>query len=158
VLVGAANVTNYADGADSTWRWLRAGAEYDNYDSTFSSYSSETLYQSLAFSPDKVSSLNFSFNEGRTQYLDTHSSETDYSTVVQYQRGAGQNLTLGIEGGIELRRGAGADQTLAAVRPKLDFKIGDLWVDVGYSFEYSKFLNSNVIENQMLFIRARRNF
>jgi len=157
-LVGVANVTDYAFGADSTWRWLRAGFEYENYDSTYSSYSSETLYQSLTFTPDKVSSLNLSFNEGRSQYLNTNSTEEDYSAVAQYHRSVGRNLSLGIEGGVELRHGAGEDETQAVIRPKLEFSIGELRINVGYSFQYSKFQTSNIIKDQMLFISARRYF
>ena len=154
----AENISDYVFGADTTWRWLHAGAEYENYDSTFSSYNSARLFQSLSFKPDNVSTLNFNLNEALIHYVNNNTQEQDYSVIAQYHRGIMRNLKIDLETGIELRRGEGEDQTLIAVRPGLEFKVGELTVKMGYSLEYSNYLNSTVNMEQMFFIDARRTF
>jgi hypothetical protein len=154
----AENISDYVFGADTTWRWLHAGAEYENYNSTFSSYTSARLFESLSFKPDNMSTLNFNFNEALIHYVNNNTQEQDYSVIAQYHRGILRNLRMDLETGIDLRRGAGEDQTLIAVRPGLEFNVGELTVKMGYSLEYSDYLSATVNMEQMFFIDARRAF
>ena len=157
-LAGVANSTDYALGADTTWRWLHCGFEFEQYDSTFSSYDSVKLYQSATFRPDKASALSFSLGELLVHYVNDNTSEEDYSITTTYNRAVAQNLSLELEAGVEMRRGADADQTLAAVRSKLRYSIGETSVYIGYDFEYSLYLNSATFEEQFLYVSIRRNF
>jgi len=158
LLAGASNVTDVAVGADATWHWLHGGFECESYNSTYSSYTSLNVYQSLTFSPDRASSVSLNLGESLTRYSDSNDSEEDYSITTDYHRAAAQNLSLDVQAGVEVRRGAGVDQTLAAVRPKLRYYIGQTSVDMGYSFEYSKYLNSTVTTEQYLYVSIRRTF
>ena len=153
------NLTDFAFGADATWRWLRGGVEYETYDSSFGSYDNARLYESLAFQPDKLSALNFDFNQSEAFYTDSTLDQQDYSFISRYRRRFGDNLGFDMEGGVEvIRGGSSVDQTLIAVRPGLDFKIGQLTVKASYSYEHSNYAHSSKTDQQTFFISAQRNF
>ena len=152
------DINSFAFGADVTWRWLRAGMEYEIYDSTFSSYRTARLFQSLAFKPDEASTLNFDLIESYTRYLDADRDEQNYSFISRYHRRVTRYLGFDFEGGISVRIGPGVDQTLAAARPGMQFNMGRLSVKAGYDFEYGKFLGSEQRLKHMLFVRATRSF
>lgn len=158
-LPAAENISDFATGMDGTWRWVHMGAEYESYHSSFASYHSASLNQALTFQPDKVSTLNIDFNESETKYGNASQDEEDLSCITHYRRSFGPGLGFDMESGIDLRRGSeDVRQTLAVVRPGLEFQIGQITVKMGYSYEYSKFLNSSVTETQTLFINAKRAF
>jgi hypothetical protein len=152
------DITSVAFGADTSWRWLRAGAEYEIYDSTFSSYRTARMFQSLAFRPDQDSSLNFDFIQSWTRYLDADRTEQNYSFLSRYRRAVTRHLGLNVEGGYSMRIGRGVDQSLATFRPAIDWRIGQLQVRAGYDFQYGRFLHSEERTKHMLFVRARRSF
>lgn len=145
-------------GADTSWRWLRAGAEYEIYDSSFSSYRSARLFQSLSLRPDEASTLNLDFSESWTRYLDAAREEKMISFITRYHRRLTIHLGSDIEGGVSVRQGAGVDQTLAAVRPGLDFAMGKLSLKMGYDFEYESFLSAEERIKHMFFLRLKRIF
>ena len=155
----ALNISNYTVGGDATWRWLRAGMEYDVYNSPLSSSRSVRLNQSLAFKLDAESALNFAFAESQTSYSDAGYSEQDLSCISHYTRRFADELSFDVEAGVDFRRGAQSlDQTLATIRPTLDYKMGQLTVKIGYSFSYAEYLNSSKTQTQTLFISAQRAF
>jgi hypothetical protein len=152
------DLSAFAVGADTSWRFLRAGAEYEVYDSNFSSYRSARFFQSLSFQPDEASTLNFDFNETWTEYLDANRQERWYSFITRYHRRITTYLGSDIEAGVSRRSGPGVDQTLAAVRPGLEFTMGRLSAKLGYDFEYERFLNSEERSKHMFFARLKRTF
>jgi hypothetical protein len=152
------DLTAWAFGTDVNWRWLRAGAEYEIYDSNFSSYRTARLFQSLAFRPDDASTLNFDFTQSWTTYRDADREEENYAFISRYHRRLSAHLGLNLEGGVAWRIGEGVDQTRAAVRPGVEFNMGQLSVKAGYSFEYEEFLSSEERYKHMLIVRARRTF
>ena len=152
------NMSLRAVGAETTWRWLHAGVEYETNDSTFSSYRNTRLYQNLSFRPDAYSTLGLSFNESQTQYIDAGRTEQNYSVMTNYQRRFGRRLGIHLDAGVSVRKGIGVDQTLIAVRPTLDYTIGRFELKVGYSYESGKYQNIYQRQNNMLFISGRRNF
>ena len=152
------SVRSYTFGSDLTWRWLRAGAEYEIYDSTESDYESVRMFQSVAFHPDEVSTLSLDSTETWIDYKTAHRSEFDYQFISRYHRPLTRRLRFDVDAGISVRRGAGVDQILAAVRPSIRYVIGKMTIDAGYDYEYELFLNSEEREKHMFFIRARRVF
>ena len=62
------DISSVAFGTDVSWKWLRAGFEYEIYDSTFAAYTAGRLFQTLSFTPDEVSTLSLSLAEGWTDY------------------------------------------------------------------------------------------
>jgi hypothetical protein len=152
------DLSAFALGADTSWRFLRAGAEYEIYDSNFSSYRSARLYQSLMFRPDEASTLNLDFLETWTTYLDPRREENLFSFITRYHRRLTAHLGTDLEGGFSVRRGPGVDQTLATLRPGLDFAMGKLSLKLGYDFQYARYLDSEERLKHMFFIRLKRTF
>jgi hypothetical protein len=147
-----------AVGADTSWRFLRAGAEYEIYDSNFSSYRSARFFESLSFRPDDVSTLNFDFTESWTLFLDANREESLVSFINRYHRRVTTHLGADIETGVSRRFGPGVDQTLAAFRPGVDFTMGKLSAKIGYDLEYERFLSAEERTRQMFFVRLKRTF
>lgn len=154
----AQEVWAWAVGADFNWRWLRAGAEYEFHDSSFSSYRSARLYQSLNFNLDDASTLTFDFTQTHTTFVDAHREEQYYSAIQRYHRSLTRYLGLDLESGASWRVGDGVDETRYRIRPGIQFAKGKLSLRAGYNFEYSKFLESEEHIRHMLFVRATRTF
>jgi hypothetical protein len=152
------DITAYAAGADVSWRFLRAGAEYQIYDSTFSSYRAARLYETMNFAPDTESSLSFSFAQSWTTYLDNGLSEAVYSFINHYHRRLTRNWGFDLEDGISLTSGTGVDQTVATVRPELEFAIGKFSLKVSYEMEYQEYLSTQEMFQQTFSLRAMRSF
>jgi len=152
------DLTSYEAGADVSWRFLRAGAEYQIYDSTFSSYTAARLYQTLNFVPDSESSLSFSFAESWTTYLENGRDEAVLSFINHYHRRLSRHWGFDFEDGISETSGAGADQTVASIRPDLEFAIGKFSLKVSYEMQYQEYLATQQTFQQMFTLRARRSF
>jgi hypothetical protein len=156
--LGVQNLAVYTAGSDITWRWLRAGAEYSIYDSDLSSYNSARLFESLAINLDDDSSIGLDFSQTWTDYTDAHRHEADYRFVTNYRRRLTSHLRIAAEGGFDLRRGDGVDQTLATFRPSVDYVIGRTTIKAGYDFEYSVFLSNETRVKHIFFVRVKRIF
>jgi hypothetical protein len=149
---------NTAVGAETSWRWLRAGVEYENNNNRFSTYHSTRFFQSLAFKPDAFSTLSFDLNQTFTQYIDSDRNENDYLFMVRYQRRLARNFALHLDGGYSWMQSEGNDQSQAAIRPGVEFNLGRLSVQASYSLESWKYQPSTDRLKQQLIISARRDF
>jgi len=152
------NLKSYTFGTDLNWQRWRAGAEYIIYDSDQSKYNSARLFQSASFRPDDESSLSIGFTETWTDYISAHRQEQDYRFITRYRRVLTSHLGLETEGGVDLRRGPGVDQTLGTLRAGIDYAIGKFSVKATYNYEYNLFLNTEERQKHMFLIRARRVF
>lgn len=151
-------LVNWVVGADFTWKGLRAGAEYQVYDSSESDYRTVRLFQSYGFRPDEASTLNFDLHEQWTEYPDNDRREEDYRFIARYLRTMTRHLRLSVEGGAAFRRGQSADQLLATFRPTVRYVVGRTTIDGGYWYEFEKFLNEEQRQRHMLSVRVRRVF
>jgi len=152
------NIVSYAFGTDISWRWLRSGAEYEIYDSDLSHYTAARLFESASFNLDADSALSIDFSQTWTDYIDAHRQEEDYRFVSRFHQNVTPHLRFDVEGGIDLRRGEGVDQTLATVRPGLDYVIGKTSIKAGYDFEYNLFLDREERTRHLFFLRVKRVF
>jgi hypothetical protein len=152
------DVNSFAIGTDLTWRWLRAGAEYDIYDSTFAEYNSLRLYQTLTFTPDDVSTLTVNLAEDFTDYKTGHHNEQYYSAIGRYHRGLSTHFGMELEAGISERTGDIVDEFLAAFRPTLTYSVGKLWMRAGYDFEYQNTQQNQERLQHRFFFRLTRSF
>jgi hypothetical protein len=152
------DLTIYTAGTDFTWRWFRAGAEGQIYDSSESEYHSLSFYQSVAFTLDAASTVSASLNENWVDYIDADRTEQNFRFTTQYQRTFTSRLGFNIEGGVALRRGEGVDQTLATARPSFQYRIGQTTINAGYDFEHEMFLNSEERTKHLLFVKIHRRF
>ena len=150
--------TQYALGVNSVWRFLRVGAEYDAYDSTFSTYSTARLYQDLIFHPSRVSTLSFGFNEIWSIYSSGQGKQQLYSFINRYHRTLSSSWAFDFEDGVSLQNQAGSDQTLANFRPGLEFSKGLFSLKLSYDLEYAKYASAETYYYQTIFLRVRRSF
>jgi hypothetical protein len=152
------NVHAYTIGSDLNWRWLRAGAEYQIYNSSLSDYRSARLFQSLTFRPDAASTFGLEFTEAWIDYTSAHRQEEDFQFITRYHRALTHRLAIDADAGVSLRRGAGVDQILATARPALKYVVGKMTLDTGYDYEYELFLNNEERQKHMFFVRLKRVF
>jgi hypothetical protein len=151
------NLTSYAFGTDLSWRWFRAGLEYEIYDSDLSEYRAARAFQTAVFNLDQASALSLDFTEAWIDYVDANRQETDFRFISRYHQSLSSQLRVDIEGGVDLRQGDNVDQTLATVRPGIEYVIGKTTVKAGYDFEYNLFDREERIRH-LFFFRARRTF
>jgi hypothetical protein len=151
------NLTSYAFGTDVSWRWLRAGAEYEIYDSDLSRYRVARLYESASFVLDAASTFSIDLSQSWIDYVDANREEQNYRFVSRYHHVFSRRLQFDIEGGVDVRRGESANQTLATVRPGIDYAIGKTTVKAGYDFEYSMFEHEER-QRHLFFMRLKRVF
>ncbi len=152
------NMVSYALGTDFHWHWFGAGGEYDIYDSNQTQYRSGRLYETVNFVLDTASSVGANATESFIDYLDAHRQEQDYRFTSFYRRNMSRSLRLNFEAGFDVHRGPGVDQTLAALRPSVDYLIGKTSISASYDYEYSLFLNSEERNKHMFMVRLRRVF
>lgn len=148
----------YAVGTDVTWRWLRAGVEYAVYDSTTSEFSSVQAFESAVFRPDAASLFSLDLIQSWYNYKTVHRQEQDYRFISRYRRTLTGHLGITAEGGFDVRRGEGANQLLATVRPAISYVEGRLSVEAGYEYNYENFLDNEERQKHRLFLRLRRTF
>jgi hypothetical protein len=147
---------NWAVGADFTYRWFRAGAEYQLYDSSESDYRTLRLFQSLNFRPDDSSTLSLDFTETWTEYLDSNREEEDYRFITRYFRALSRRLTFNADAGVAYRTAFGEDQLLSTIRPAIRYVVGRTTIESGYDFQYELFLNREERQKHLLFVRLKR--
>lgn len=152
------SIFSYAVGTDVNWRWMRAGAEYEYYDSTFASYQSTRLFQGVTFDIDYTSVFSFDFTETWTKYLNSGRSEQTYSAIGRYRNQLTSSLSFSVEGGISLRRGEGVEQDLATARPALEYAVGKTTLRAEYNFEHELYLKNEERTRHMFLLRWRRLF
>jgi len=151
------DLTSYAFGTDLSWQWLRAGAEYEVYDSDLSSYRVARFYESAAFLVDAASTFSLDLSQSWIDYVDENRSERNYRFITRYHHVFSPRLRFDIEGGIDVRRGESANQTLATVRPGVDYSIGRTTLKAGYDFEYNMFEHEERFQH-LFFVRLKRLF
>lgn len=148
----------YTMGTDVSWRSLRAGAEYEIYDSSMSDYRTTRLFQSLALRPDDASSLSFDLTQSWTDYVSSQTTESRYTFITHYHRTLSWRFGADVDGGVSLRRNAGVDQTLATCRPGIQYSYGKTSIKASYDFEYELYRNSEERTKHMFFVRIKRVF
>lgn len=152
------NLVSYAVGTDVSWRFLRTGAEYEAYDSDLSKYQSLRFFESFTFNLDESSRLSLDFSQGFVDYIDADRQEENYRFITRFHHAFSSQLRVDLEGGVDLRRGSGFDQTLATARPGLEYVIGKTTIKAGYDFEYDLYLENEERTKHLFFVRARRVF
>ncbi len=148
----------YTVGTDVNWRFLRAGAEYETYDSNLSDYRTTRLFESFMLRPDDASSLSLDFTESWTEYPDTGQTESRYTFITHYHRALTWRLGADVDGGVTHRTGLGVEQTLATCRPGINYVFGRTSIRASYDFEYELYRNSEERTKHMFVFRLRRTF
>jgi hypothetical protein len=126
-------LTDTIAGVDYSWRWLRTGAEYEDYDSNFSKYEAWRFFQDLTFHPDDVSTLSVDFLQTFYTYPN-RGSQTQYQFLTRYNVQLLFSLAWYVEGGYSLQNVLGTDESLATAKTGLSWSRGKLSLRTGYEF------------------------
>lgn len=120
-------------GADYQWRWLRLGAEFEDYDSNFSAYQAVRFFQNADFRFADNSALNLSLNESRYTYADDR-SQTQARFITRYTKQLARNWQWYVEGGLGWQEVLGTDQWQGSARTGFSWTRGRLSLRTGYEF------------------------
>ncbi|MEI8290397.1 MAG: hypothetical protein WCH99_13085 [Verrucomicrobiota bacterium] len=127
------SLTDLVAGADYKWRWLRAGAEYENYDSNFSQFDAWRFYQDLNFRIDNNSSLGMNFSETFYRYPNDRSQDV-YQFITRYSLQLLTSLAWYVEGGVSRQEVMGSDQLMESARTGVTWTRGKLSLRTGYEY------------------------
>jgi hypothetical protein len=127
------SLTDLVGGMDYTWRWLRAGAEYEDYDSSYSQYTARRFYQNLSFRPEVDATLSLSLNQTFYHYNDGR-DQTQYQFLTRYQIQLLTTLSWYVEGGYLIENVMGSDETMASARSGISWTRGKLSLRTDYEF------------------------
>lgn len=152
------DLNTYVFGTEGNWKALRAGGEYEIYDSSLAPYDALRFYQSITFAPEERSRLSFNFTETFLTYDQANRSDQNYTATIAYNRAFTRRLGFNLETGVSQRYGEGVDQTLAVFRPQLQYAVGKFSASVGYDLNYDEFLNSQTRIRNLGYIRVRKEF
>ncbi len=152
------SLTDYVFGTEVTWHWLRTGGEYEIYQSDESDFTALRLFQSFSFQPDSASSIGFEFSEAWAQYQQGNRQEENYRFLTLYHRNLASQFRLDFDGGIFIRNGNNDDQTLATVRPAMEYVVGKTTIKAGYDYQYQLFLNQEERISHFFYLRVKRVF
>ena len=126
-------LTDWIVGADYTWRWFRAGVEYEDYDSNFTEYQAIRCFQNLNFHPALNSTLGFTFNESSYQYPGS-GDQNQFSAIAHYNLRLNGSVSWFVEGGVIYLQVFDDDQTTGTARTGLTWTRGKLSARLGYEF------------------------
>ncbi|MCX6886688.1 MAG: hypothetical protein NTX27_16805 [Verrucomicrobia bacterium] len=144
-------------GVDSTWKWLRTGAEYELADSNLAPYERARLFQSIQFQPNQNSNVGLEFDQNWTHFQDTGMSQNSYGFILRYQERLTEHLSWNSEGGVRIDRGYTNDRDTGVGRLGLDYAIGKLAVKFGY--EYGRESQpATLSQRHHFYLRIRRSF
>lgn len=144
-------------GADTTWRWFRAGGEYEIADSNIAPYTRARLYQSFTYKPSDGTVLSLDLDQRWSVFRENDMRETSYGFMLRAQVALRANLNWNTEAGIRIDRGDTFDGDLGVVRTGVTWRVGKLNLNVGYEYGYESH-PSDLRERHYAFFRARRYF
>ena len=126
-------LTDLVGGVDYKWRWLRTGAEYEDYDSNFSKYDALRFFQSMDFSLERRSTLGINLNETYYHYP-ASGDQTVYQFVTRYSVQLWSGLSCYVQGGAALENVYGTKQVNGSAQTGFNWMYGKLSVRAGYEF------------------------
>ncbi len=153
-------LTDLVGGTDFTWRWLRLGAEYEEYDSSFTQYDSWRFYQTGSWQPFDNSTFSLDFSESFYRYPDD-SNQTRYQAVGRYNLQLSAALAWYAEGGYSLQDIMGTEQNYGSARTGLSWVRGKLNFRTGYEYNAQMTLTGAVREERdrnYFFVYLKRTF
>jgi hypothetical protein len=129
-------------GAEGRWRWLRAGIEYQDFDTNLTPYKIWRLFQSLQLYPTRKSLLNLDLRQQSTDFLGDDDEERLFAFILRYRYRLTRSLALYAEAGTSLEDGIGAtdaQRDLYRIRTYADHWIGQLTTRLEYEYSDKDF-------------------
>ena len=126
-------LTDWVVGVDYGWRWFRAGAEYEEYHSNYTSYQAWRLFQTFNCQPSDTSTFSVTLNQSSYVYADS-GSQNQYQFLSRYSIQLLSSLSWFVEGGYSLQDMFGSQQNLGTGRTGVTWTRGKISVRAGYEF------------------------
>ena len=153
------DVISYLAGTEVTWRWLRAGAEYEIYNATYSDYRVARLFQGLTFGLDDASSLSLEASQSWTDYTDADRTQQEYRFIARYHRALTSSFWLNVDGGVDYLTDTDlASRTLAVFRPSIRYVVGRTTINAEYDFEYAGYETLQQTRRHLFRLSVKRVF
>ena len=122
-------------GTDYTWRWFRATAEYENYDSNFSQYQAWRFYQNFNYQLSSASRFGVDISQNFYRYQG-NLNQDQYQFLARYNTQFEFSLAWYVEAGYVLNDMTGTEQSSHFARTGLNWSRGKLSVRAGYEYNY----------------------
>ena len=133
-------LTDIVMGADCSWRWFRASAEYEDYDSNFSQYQAWRFLQSFNCQPTDTSTFGVDFSQNFYRYQDNFNQD-QYQFLARYNAMLDFSLAWYLEGGYAIHEVSATEQNSGFGRTGLTWSRGKLSVRAGYEYNYQNTKN-----------------
>ena len=153
----AETLTDLVGGADVTWRWLRAGAEYEDFDSSFTQYRAARMFETLSFQLGSASHLGINFNQVFYHYP-AGQEQTQLQFIGQFKTQISAWLSWNVEGGYYRQDVLGVQQDLAAARTGLVLTWGKLTFKAGYQYNYQLIEPTEERDRNFFYVQLKRDF
>jgi hypothetical protein len=150
-------LTDLVGGADISWRWLRAGAEYESYDSNFSEYTATRFFETLNFQLGESTHLGLSCNQIFYQYP-RNRQQTQFTYIGQFNTQISYWLFWNVDAGYYYQDALGAQQDLVAARTGLNASWGKLTLKAGYQYNYQMLEQTERRDSNFFYFQMRRDF
>jgi len=156
----AQTLTDLVGGVDYTYKWLRTGAEYESYDSSFTRYQALRFFQNFDFSLSGASLLGFDFNESFYNYA-ANGDQSQYQFMCRYNTRLPLAITWYLEGGGMIQDATGTEELEGMARTGIGWIRGKLSLRIGYEFNTqstaSGGFSQELVKNRV-FANLRRSF
>jgi hypothetical protein len=126
-------LTDLVGGVDYHWRWLRTGAEYEDYDSNYSQYNALRFFQNLDFNLDRRSTLSLDFDETFYHYAQ-NGDQTMYQFTTRYSIQLWSSLSCYVQGGCSWQDVFDTQQMEASAQTGFSWTYGKISVRAGYEY------------------------
>ena len=153
----AETLTDWVGGADVTWRWLRAGVEYEDYDSNFTRYYATRIFETLSFQLGDTSNLGLNFNQVFYRYP-SGQYQTQYQFIGLFNTQISSWLTGNVEGGYYRQDALGTAQDLVAARIGVILTYGKLTFKTGYQYNYQVIDDAEKRDRNFFYVQLKRDF
>ena len=150
------NSSDRVAGADLKWGWLRAGAEYEDFQSNFSPYRTQRLFEILTYEPGPDTSLSLDFSQTWMQFPGVARNRQNSSVIARYRTNLFHFLRYSLEGGVRREAGRDFDQQLTTLRSQLNFNYGKLTAELGYEYEKASYFKERRLKHYLYFHATRR--
>jgi hypothetical protein len=153
----AETLNDFVGGADITWRWFRAGAEYEDYDSSYTQYRVKRLFEEFNFRLGDISNLGINFNQVWYNY-GNGDDQTQYQFRLMFDTQVSSWLFWTVQGGYYIQDAFGASQDLAAASTGLTLNWGKLSARLGYQYNYQLTTANESMLRNFFYVRLNRVF
>jgi hypothetical protein len=145
-------LTELVGGTDYAWRWLRAGTEYEDYNSNFNRYTAWRCFENLTFQPTAASTLGLTLNQSWYHY-GVGGNQSQYQFLTRYNVQLPAALAWFVEGGYSIQDLLGSEELMGSARTGLTWSRGKLNVRTGY--EFNSLDNSSPGQSTQEFLTSR---